>query len=107
HLLDLEPHRLAVLEDQRHARAHLHPPVLLQPDRPAPELRPDPLVGGDVLDVIQRQFFHRDFPSRDRYISLLTASTSQNSATCGLKRMRSSRTGRDWGAQAGPAARRG
>ena len=53
HLLDLEPHRLGVLEDQRDDRTEPDPPAPLELDHPAPIVVADPLVGAQVDDVLE------------------------------------------------------
>ena len=52
HLLDLEPDRVAVLEQQRDHRPDVDPAPLLERDDLGAELGPLALVGAQVADVV-------------------------------------------------------
>jgi hypothetical protein len=64
HLLDLEPHRVGVLEGDGEEIAELDPAALLHLDDAAPELLAFPLVFPQILDVFESELAHHHSSDR-------------------------------------------
>jgi hypothetical protein len=58
HLLDLEEHGVAILEDKGEVRAHRHPPPALQLDHALAHGRAHLLVLEEVQNVVLRNYSH-------------------------------------------------